>query len=126
MSNLNQITERIVERLGLTEMPGGKVFAPDSQAWDCSLGALTFLFAMSDQNPMLRETADFRRERIDTERTPGEQSLDSGFWYRSQESWHLGAGLRSAEPSSWTRVSLVFVTLEVVASIRGHQDSSRC
>jgi hypothetical protein len=98
VSNLNQITERIIERLGLTEMPGGKVFAPDSQAWDCSLGALTFLFAMSDQNPMLRETADFRRERIDTERTPGEQSLDSGFWYRSQESWHLGAGLRSAEP----------------------------
>ena len=98
MSNLNQITERIVERLGLNEIPGGKVFAPDSQSWDCSLGALTFLFAMSDQNPMMRETADFRRERIDTERTPGEQSLDSGFWIRSQESFHLGEGLRSAEP----------------------------
>lgn len=98
MSNLNQITERIIARLGLNEIPGGKVFAPDSQSWDCSLGALTFLFAMSDQNPMLRETADFRRERIDTERTPGEQSLDSGFWLRSQESFHLGEGLRSAEP----------------------------
>ena len=99
MSNdLIAITNRINERLGLTNIPGGKVSAPDSQNWDCGLGNLTFLFAMSDQDPMLRETAEFRRERIDTERNPGEQSLDSGYWLRSQESWHYGAGLSTAEP----------------------------
>ena len=99
MSNdLIAITNRINERLGFTNIPGGKVSAPDSQNWDCAIGNLTFLYAMSDQDPMMRETAEFRRERIDTERNPGEQSLDSGYWVRSQESWHYGSGLTTAEP----------------------------
>lgn len=67
-------------------------------AWDCRIGGLPFLFAASDQYPMRRETADFRRQRIDNERNPGEQSLDSGYWIRSQSSWHYGAGLTTAEP----------------------------
>jgi hypothetical protein len=97
-NDLIAITNRINERLGFTNIPGGKVSAPDSQNWDCGIGNLTFLYGMSDQNPMMRETAEFRRERIDTERLPGEQSLDSGYWVRSQESWHYGAGLTTAEP----------------------------
>lgn len=67
-------------------------------AWDCSIGGLPFLFAVSDQYPMRRETADFRRQRVDSQRDVGEQSLDSGYWIRSQSSWHYGAGLTSAEP----------------------------
>jgi hypothetical protein len=97
-NNLFDITQRINERLGFTQFPGDKVNAPEGMAWDAAFGNMTFLYAMSDQNPMLRETAEFRRERIDTERNPGEQSLDSGYWVRSQESWHYGSGLRSAEP----------------------------
>lgn len=72
--------------------------APSSVRWDCMLGGLSFLFGNSDQYPFRRETSEFRRERIDTERNPGEQSLDSGFWIRSQSSWHYGSGLSSAEP----------------------------
>lgn len=97
-NNLFDITQRINERLGYTQFPGDKVNAPEGMAWDAAFGNMTFLYAMSDQNPMLRETAEFRRERIDTERNPGEQSLDSGYWVRSQESWHYGSGLRTAEP----------------------------
>lgn len=97
-NDLFDITARINERLGYTQFPGDKVNAPEGMAWDAAFGNMTFLYAMSDQNPMLRETAEFRRERIDTERNPGEQSLDSGYWVRSQESWHYGSGLRSAEP----------------------------
>lgn len=96
--NLFQITQRINERLGTTGYPGGSVSAPESASWDCSFGNLKFLFGISDQDPFLRETAPFRRERIDTATSPGEQSLDSGYWVRSQESWHFGAGLRNAEP----------------------------
>lgn len=72
--------------------------APASIRWDCSVASLPFLFADSVQYPQRRETATFRRERIDTERNPGEQSLDSGYWLRSQSSWHYGAGLSAAEP----------------------------
>jgi hypothetical protein len=94
------VTTDVVEDLsfGSTVSGVGQVNAPDSTNWDCAIGDLTFLLGTSQQNPFVRETADFRRQRIDTERNPGEQSLDSGYWIRSQSSWHYGSGLTSAEP----------------------------
>ena len=68
--------------------------------WDVSIGGQPFLFATSQQSPYRRETAEFRRQRVDQEREVGEQSLDSGYWLRSQSSFHLGEGLESAEPLS--------------------------
>jgi hypothetical protein len=93
-------TEEVVDDLGLgIEAPSGiGQYGPDAQKWDCSIGGLNFLFATSATYPIKRETARFRRERIDTERNPGEQSLDSGYWIRSQASWHYGAGIPTAEP----------------------------
>lgn len=63
-----------------------------------TIGGLPFLLATSQQNPMRRATAPFRRERIDNEREPGEQSLDPDVWTRSQSSYHYGAGQVSQEP----------------------------
>lgn len=98
-NDVYQITERINTRLGLSAtLPGGEIDAPDGVLWDAAIGNLPFLYAFSDQNPYVRQTAEFRRERIDTATNPGEQSLDSGYWSRSAESWHYGGGLRSAEP----------------------------
>jgi len=93
-------TEPVVENLGygFQASQGQGSYSPDSMAWDCSIGGFNFLYATSEQDPIIRETGKFRRERIDTERNPGEQSLDSGLWIRSQASWHYGAGLTSAEP----------------------------
>jgi len=90
----------ITEALGMVSAASGVTTTnlPPGIRWDCSIAGMPFLFAMSDQFPMQRETAEFRRQRIDNERDPGEQSLDSGFWLRSQSSFHLGAGLTSAEP----------------------------
>ena len=102
------ISQRINERLGVAGYPGGGVEAPDSASWDFALGNLKFLYATSDQDPYLRETAEFRRERIDTATNPGEQSLDSGYWVRSQESWHYGGGLRNAEPLEITAAEYRF------------------
>jgi hypothetical protein len=93
-------TEEVVENLGygFQASQGQGSYSPESLAWDCSVGGFNFLYANSEQDPIIRETGKFRRERIDTERNPGEQSLDSGLWIRSQASWHYGAGLSSAEP----------------------------
>jgi len=93
-------TEPVVENLGYAfqATQGVGSYTPESLAWDCNIGGFNFLYANSDQDPIIRETGKFRRERIDTERNPGEQSLDSGMWIRSQASWHYGAGLTSAEP----------------------------
>lgn len=94
------ISEPVVSELtyGSPVTGTGQVDAPDSTNWDCSIGDLKFLFAMSEATPFRRETAEFRRQRIDTERNPGEQSLDSGYWISSQSSWHYGSGLLTAEP----------------------------
>lgn len=93
------ITDRVVHDLGpsVEAMASG---APQSDAlrWDCSIAGLKFLFATGEGREFQRQTASFRRDRVDTERNPGEQSLDSGYWLRSQASWHYGSGLASAEP----------------------------
>ena len=76
--------------------------------YDCEIGGLPFLFATNQQTQYRRETAEFRRQRVDQERDPGEQSLDSGYWVRSQQSFHLGAGLDTQEPITVTAAEARF------------------
>ncbi len=66
---------------------------------DVSIAELPFRFAISDQTPYQRETADFRRQQIDTSAEPGEQTL-AQWWVRDQDSWHRGAGANFYEPGS--------------------------
>lgn len=92
------ITEETLSELGLTLTGSSGALVPTSIRWDVEIGGLPFLLGISDQYPMRRETSEFRRQRIDNERDPGEQSLDSGYWIRSQSTWHYGGGLTTAEP----------------------------
>lgn len=92
------ITEETLSELGLTLTGSSGALVPTSIRWDVEIGGLPFLLAISDASPMRRETSEFRRQRIDNERNPGEQSLDSGYWIRSQSTWHYGSGLSTAEP----------------------------
>jgi hypothetical protein len=66
---------------------------------DVAIAELPFRFAISDQTPYQRETADFRRQQIDTSAEPGEQTL-AQWWVRDQDSWHRGAGANFYEPGS--------------------------
>ena len=66
---------------------------------DIAIADLPFRFLISDQNPYQRETADFRRQQIDTSPEPGEQTL-AQWWVRDQDSWHRGAGANYYEPGS--------------------------
>lgn len=94
------LSDPVVNELsfGTTVSSTGAVDAPESLAWDCSIGDLNFLYGISDTYPFKRETSEFRRQRVDTSTNPGEQSLDSGYWLRSHSSWHYGSGLTTAEP----------------------------
>lgn len=99
MSGIIDISDDVLLELGLvTQSSAATANVPPSIRWDCSIGSLPFLFAFDNDRPYVRETSEFRRQRIDTERNPGEQSLDSGYWIRSQSTWHYGEGLTSAEP----------------------------
>lgn len=98
MANLFDITEGPTTLLGSSLDSNITLHLPDHISWDCSIAGLNFLFGFSKSYPMQRETSQFRKDRVDDERNPGEQSLDSGFWLRSQASWHYGSGLLTAEP----------------------------
>ena len=69
----------------------------DTYAFDVALGGLPFLYNITDAIPYRRSTARWKYERVDQAREPGEQTLDSGLWVRSQTSWHLGAGIEFQE-----------------------------
>ena len=60
---------------------------------------MPFIYAITDDTPYRRQTAEFRTARVDQLRDPGEQSLSgSGYWIRSQSSFHLGEGAVYQEP----------------------------
>lgn len=65
--------------------------------FDCAINGNPFFYAQSDQYPMIREQVNTQRQQIDSTSEPGEQSLQS-WWYRSQSSFHLGAGLKYYDP----------------------------
>jgi hypothetical protein len=73
-------------------------------AYDVALGGLPFIYAISDARPYTRQTAPFRKDQFDNGAEPGEQSL-TGWWLRSQSSFHSGSGIRFYDPSAGETVA---------------------
>jgi hypothetical protein len=67
-------------------------------AYDVALGGMPFIYAISDARPYLRQTAPYRKEQFDNQTEPGEQSL-TGWWLRSQSSFHEGTGITFYDPA---------------------------
>jgi hypothetical protein len=68
-------------------------------AYDVAVGGLPFIYAISDARPYLRQTAPFRKDQFDNGTEPGEQSL-TGWWIRSQMSFHSGTGINFYDPAT--------------------------
>ena len=64
--------------------------------YDLAVGSIPFLLATSPELPRTVETIPLRKDQFDNESDPGEQSL-AGWWRRSQDSFHEGAGALYAE-----------------------------
>ncbi len=67
-------------------------------AYDTALGGMPFIYAINDARPYIRQTAPFRKEQFDNQTEPGEQSL-TGWWIRSQQSFHAGDGITFYDPA---------------------------
>jgi hypothetical protein len=67
-------------------------------AYDVALGGMPFIYAISDARPYVRQTAPYRKEQFDNQTEPGEQSL-TGWWLRSQSSFHDGTGITFYDPA---------------------------
>ena len=68
-------------------------------AYDVAVGGLPFIYAINDSRPYIRQTAPFRKDQFDNGTEPGEQSL-TGWWIRSQMSFHSGSGIKFFDPAT--------------------------
>ena len=78
-----------------------------NESYDVAVGGLPFFYAINDERPYIRQTAPFNKEQQDTSAEPGEQSL-TGWWLRSQSSFHNGTGIKFYDPSAGETVSYRF------------------
>ena len=100
------IAERPVEPIG-QPANSGNTYENTSNNYDVAVGGLPFFIGPNQQYPYKRETAQYRKQQIDQQKEPGEQTL-TGWWLRSQSSFHYGAGIRYEEPVQGETVSMRF------------------
>lgn len=63
---------------------------------DYAIAGIPFMSAVTKDTPFMVSTADMQKQQFDTEPEPGEHTL-TGWWVRSQASWHQGAGAKYQE-----------------------------
>ena len=90
------IAERPVDPIG-QPVGASNSYINTANSYDVALGGLPFFLGISEKYPYKRETAPYRKQQIDQQREPGEQTL-TGWWLRSQSSFHYGAGIKFQEP----------------------------
>jgi len=75
-----------------------------SDSYDVAVGGQPFFYAINDQRPYIRQTAPYKKDQFDNGAEPGEQSL-TGWWIRSQSSFHGGEGIKFYDPSAGETVA---------------------
>ena len=91
------ITEDIPLNVGNPGVSG--FWTNNAEDYDVAIGGMPFFIAPTDNEPYQRETAPYRKDQFDNGKEPGEQSL-TGWWIRSQSSFHVGSGIKFYDPSS--------------------------
>ena len=96
IDSFQHIAERPTDPIGQPSN-SGNTYVNTSNNYDCAVAGLPFFLGISKEYPYKRETAQYRKQQIDQQKEPGEQTL-TGWWLRSQSSFHYGAGIRYEEP----------------------------
>jgi hypothetical protein len=98
------ITEDIVYPIGNSV---SNSFSNSDVNYDLAVNGQPFFLANGDERPYRRVTAKYRKEQVDQTTEPGEQTL-TGWWIRSQSSFHRGAGIKFYDPSVGDEVDYRF------------------
>ena len=85
--------------LGKRHPSGTTRYSDYYNAYDYALGGIPFMSGISPENPLVRAGTEIKRQQIDQSAEPGEQSL-TGWWLRSQTSFHLGADIKFGDPAA--------------------------
>lgn len=81
----------------LSNPSGSATYQASGESYDIAINGLPFFLNSGDDTPYRRVTAQYRKQQIDQSREPGEQTL-TGWWLRSQSSFHYGQGIKYFEP----------------------------
>jgi hypothetical protein len=81
----------------LSNPSGSTNYTATGYSYDIAIAGLPFFISPLDDSPYRRVTAQYRKQQIDQSREPGEQTL-TGWWLRSQSSFHFGQGIKFFEP----------------------------
>lgn len=92
----SDITEAIPAPL--SNPAGGQNYAATGVAYDIAIAGQPFFLNNTDETPNRRVTAQYRKNQVDMSREPGEQTL-TGWWLRSQSTFHFGQGIKFFEPA---------------------------
>ena len=90
-------TRAIATDMGIVS--DGAIWQNTDINYDVAIGGLPFIYAINDSRPYIRQTAPFRKDQFDNQTEPGEQSL-TGWWIRSQSSFHGGTGIVYFDPQT--------------------------
>ena len=82
----------------LSNPSGATNYSATGVNYDMAIAGLPFFIGATDDSPYRRVTAQYRKQQYDQTREAGEQSL-TGWWFRSQSSFHYGAGIKYFEPA---------------------------
>ena len=125
MTTPHDITEEF--QYDISYQAGASSFELTDVAYDIAFNNVPFILKADNQNPYRRETAQYKKDQFDNSQEPGEQSL-TGWWIRSQTSWHNGAGIEFYEPGTdYQHVSHRFkdsrgVDVWTVGEVKLHKD----
>jgi hypothetical protein len=75
-----------------------------AETYDIAINGMPFILATNDERRYIRQTAPFKKDQFDNGAEPGEQSL-TGWWIRSQSSFHGGSGINFYDPSAGETVT---------------------
>ena len=92
----SDITEGIP--MPLSNPSGNQTYAANGISYDLAFAGQPFFINNSDEVPYRRVTAQYRKNQVDMSREPGEQTL-TGWWLRSQSTFHYGQGIKFFEPA---------------------------
>jgi len=96
----------------------GTIWQNTGVAYDVAIAGIPFFLGIKDDRPYERGTAPFRKEQFDSQTNPGEQSL-TGWWLRSQNSFHAGEGIKFYDPLSNPYATTISTNSYRVAEVRG-------
>lgn len=85
--------------INISQPAASTAFELKDIAYDFVIDNIPFLSRISNQDKYVRQTAAYKKEQFDNSAEPGEQSL-TGWWLRSQLSFHNGAGIKFYEPGT--------------------------